>query len=1011
MTPEHIPKGRGRPLENAQRRRCAIRKRRRSLMYRFLLSVVVVCLVCTVGYADITAGLVAHYPLDGNANDASGNGHHGTPHGATFAGSPYGQAASFDGNNDYIEIPAHADLSLTQFTLACWCKGTGLSANRVLLKHGEALDDRSNFTLSFHWKRPKRPQVSYESSSDANYHCYANATIEDNTWHFIVGTRNSAGYLRIYIDGELDNTEQYSAPPAQINFPVTIGAGYQDGTTIQSFFAGLIDEVRIYNRALSESEIEELYGQEPEPKILTDLAISGDATIPEGGNRAYTCTAHFSDGTSSNVTSMVTEKRNWLLVQGPSDAVLADNILYTPNVETDRFARIRARYSYGSITKRAYFSVTIEPILQVDIAATSESGHFGVGITITLTGHVTGAKSDLITYEWAYYRVHDVSHGDTNSNPTTCSYLFEGTDLITLRVFDGYSWATNHSYLAIDKSPEPGEPLTTPAVDINPEDSLPSPLDPTQKTNGLVVLTHGLRSTGSDQWILDMESAIELRLSNTPPNVVRWNWEKMAYPSIFALPGLKEAAESAAEVAIRRMGVDIPPEWIDATVVEIAVDILLIRPYAQASGTVLLNWIDEQAYDLGNIDVDAPVHMIGHSAGGFVTGECALNGSASLFDQVTMLDTPFPLRNHFTRYPDPGHVERYVSSFWGHLAPQLIGVGTDPFYYRYDLDGSWGNFAFNTNGHGLSYVWYLTTITDNSIQNGFYYSPLCDHGFHGLSIEAEKASLGKLQTAQAITNWNTFGNVTSIGSTNTIHENRNAGIYKNMTMPIGADQLEFRFRFQEAGDGDFLSVHWGENNLLYVGLDLPITRSSSLAASVPVSMYATQTNNLIFKLISRGETNAVLVIDSVALTINDDADYDGILNTTEITLGTDPRCYDTDGDGLSDSNEVYSIFSNPLLRDSDFDGMDDFEEVQAGTSPTNSSSVFLITNLRANTNDLLTVSWLGVTNRQYRVNSSLALGADTVYTLTNTLVGVVGTNTFEYVRGTNGVSFFWIETE
>jgi len=55
---------------------------------------------------DLKNGLVAHYPFDGHANDVSGNGHHGIVHGdLSYVPGLLGQAASFDGVDDYIEIP------------------------------------------------------------------------------------------------------------------------------------------------------------------------------------------------------------------------------------------------------------------------------------------------------------------------------------------------------------------------------------------------------------------------------------------------------------------------------------------------------------------------------------------------------------------------------------------------------------------------------------------------------------------------------------------------------------------------------------------------------------------------------------------------------------------------------------------------------------------------------------------------------------------------------------------
>ncbi len=66
---------------------------------------------------------------------------------------------------------------------------------------------------------------------------------------------------------------------------------------------------------------------------------------------------------------------------------------------------------------------------------------------------------------------------------------------------------------------------------------------------------------------------------------------------------------------------------------------------------------------------------------------------------------------------------------------------------------------------------------------------------------------------------------------------------------------------------------------------------------------------------------------SITATFSDDADGDGILNTNETALGTDPRNSDSDSDGLSDSEELYTYFTDPLVRDMDGDGLLDGQEI------------------------------------------------------------------------------------
>jgi len=92
-------------------------------------------------YADLNDGLVAYYPLDGNAYDASGNGYHGTVNGASPTADRFGIAArayAFDGSNDYVALPGTENLNFKpgNFTLCAWVALTGYNADQVIVaKH------------------------------------------------------------------------------------------------------------------------------------------------------------------------------------------------------------------------------------------------------------------------------------------------------------------------------------------------------------------------------------------------------------------------------------------------------------------------------------------------------------------------------------------------------------------------------------------------------------------------------------------------------------------------------------------------------------------------------------------------------------------------------------------------------------------------------------------------------------------------------------------------------------
>lgn len=127
-------------------------------------------------------------------------------------------------------------------------------------------------------------------------------------------------------------------------------------------------------------------------------------------------------------------------------------------------------------------------------------------------------------------------------------------------------------------------------------------------------------------------------------------------------------------------------------------------------------------------------------------------------------------------------------------------------------------------------------------------------------------------------------------------------------------------------------------------------------AEIDLQYMAEGTDQLVFKLVSRGNTNAVLSLRAITMTVNLDVDGDGLLNSVEThtgvfngpnDTGSDPYNPDTDGDGIPDRWEV-SHGLNPnspidTTLDSDGDRQNNLAEFLAGTDPTNLASTFRIT--------------------------------------------------------------------
>ncbi|MBT6653228.1 MAG: hypothetical protein HOB39_10885 [Gammaproteobacteria bacterium] len=133
-------------------------------------------------WASLDDGLVAYYPFDGNANDSSGNENNGTENGGvTYTTGVNGQAASFDGRNDYIRVNSIASIS-DSYTLSSWFYSGNLST-QAIISNGESFDtDISNFSIYLNEYCTPCVASWYESENDDDYKVTANVDYL-NEWH------------------------------------------------------------------------------------------------------------------------------------------------------------------------------------------------------------------------------------------------------------------------------------------------------------------------------------------------------------------------------------------------------------------------------------------------------------------------------------------------------------------------------------------------------------------------------------------------------------------------------------------------------------------------------------------------------------------------------------------------------------------------------------------------------------------------------------------------------------
>lgn len=224
-------------------------------------------IVALLGTADApTAGLLAYWPLTNTSNDLSGNGNNGTPTAITTTTDRFGNsigAYHFNGTTSVISVPDKVALRLgsTSFTLNAWVKLDAYNASfnsSIMSKRITGLNNGWFWGIRGLGSSPTGPIIYGPGGGSTN--AIGTVAVGLSAWHMVTSIYNlSTSTLNIYIDGNLDNsTPSISAANAATTAALYIGA---DNPSIGTgyFLQGSLNDIRIYNRTISNIEIQQLY--------------------------------------------------------------------------------------------------------------------------------------------------------------------------------------------------------------------------------------------------------------------------------------------------------------------------------------------------------------------------------------------------------------------------------------------------------------------------------------------------------------------------------------------------------------------------------------------------------------------------------------------------------------------------------------------------------------------------------------------------------------------------------
>jgi hypothetical protein len=216
---------------------------------------------------DLTEGLIAHYPFDGDVKDASGHGHDGALEAPVFVPDASGTADSalqFNGKDTMVEVADDSELNLTgSFTISMKVKGEADASHQWLLvsKHYVGQCQPGDTSWIFRFNKTGGglffTQYDHNASCGTHFGYGTDVPLDDGEWHAVAATFDKdSGTLTLYFDGTSVYSKVETLSFTGNHQPLVIGNQYMGPDSTN--FAGAMDELRLYSRALTADEIRAL---------------------------------------------------------------------------------------------------------------------------------------------------------------------------------------------------------------------------------------------------------------------------------------------------------------------------------------------------------------------------------------------------------------------------------------------------------------------------------------------------------------------------------------------------------------------------------------------------------------------------------------------------------------------------------------------------------------------------------------------------------------------------------
>jgi hypothetical protein len=392
----------------------------------------------------MATGLVAAYSFAAGSGstvaDASGNGNVGTISNATWTQGKYGNALKFTGaTTSYVSIPDAPGLDLTSaLTLEAWVNPSSLNSPdsnwvaAVAKDHPNSSNDISYALYAATGTSTPPGEHILTGSSDVSVSATSKLTL--NMWTHLAATYDGAT-MKIYVNGTLIKSKAQTGSIVEVNAPLKIGGDWSG-----EMFTGIIDEVRVYNVALTQAQI-----QSDMNTPISSLSLSPSTLPADTINTPYnqTITTAGGTGTVNLVVSNIQNPIAGLNVPSSSNDPLT--ITGTPTATGTETFTVTATDQNGNTATTSY-SITVNPAVTLT-PGTLPGGTAGNAYNQTITAsNGTGNKTLAVTNIQNAIPGLNLPGSGTNTLTINGTPTAAGTETFTVTATDQAGATTSTSY-------------------------------------------------------------------------------------------------------------------------------------------------------------------------------------------------------------------------------------------------------------------------------------------------------------------------------------------------------------------------------------------------------------------------------------------------------------------------------------------------------------------------------------------------------------------------------------